>query len=486
MAYIPIPSEALAPGARASSHLALALRSNRLFHTNALQVFGQRLASNLRGHLHRDPEEGGDYSDRFRVVVGENDSLNFTFRGAKVPLQTVTAIVEAGDYNALSLAAALQEKMRAATVPENQQIFVGFLPSENNPFRGQFVIRHSGTLPTDRLSLLWASGVNATDTIAPLMGFTNGVGTISDQAASLEYTAQQYVVSGWNSTTFEVDAIEYFGITAGLNDKLDFRFQGTAVADQTVTATLTAGTYNQDTLAAHVQTVLRAATTPDTTEISVSYEDDELNPSHGHFTIAHTGVSGTRLLELLGATGGSGPLNDNRSGYPTLGFAQRDRKGALAYNSDQGYVAGSPQDVLTVGDGGRVDTDGIENLAVTSVKLMNGIIETRMIPDGALDQDNILPLGIPGLKQRTGTVVLLPEILAGAYYEADVSIPYLSSAITGFDPDVDFPYATVWTEEAIAYRTFSIYVEYQIPTDDWRFTVANHSLQPLTGILVIY
>lgn len=196
MAFINLPEEATSAGARVSSHLAIALRSNRLFHENALQVFNQRLAANLRGHLHRDPGDEGDYDNRFNIETGTNDSVNFVFKGRNVPKQTVVAILESGTYSAISLAAALQEQMRMATIPENQQIVVTFTQVENNPFRGKFTIQHTGVEAGDTLDLLFASGANATDTLAPVMGFAANNGNVSDRKGALSYTAQQFTVTG--------------------------------------------------------------------------------------------------------------------------------------------------------------------------------------------------------------------------------------------------------------------------------------------------
>jgi hypothetical protein len=115
--------------------------------------------------------------------------------------------------------------------------------------------------------------------------------------------------SGWGT----------FLIEAGVNDKIDFEETGATP----LVATLTAGTYNADTLAAEIETQLEASGASDYT---VTYSD-----STNKFTLTSDGAGGAGLFRLFWSTG----ANQGTSVANDIGFFPgADDVGALTYEAD--------------------------------------------------------------------------------------------------------------------------------------------------------
>lgn len=118
------------------------------------------------------------------------------------------------------------------------------------------------------------------------------------------------VASGWGN----------FVITAGTNDRIDFE---ETIATPLV-ATLTAGTYDADTLATEIKTRLDAA---GASTYTVTYSD-----STNKFTITSDGLGGGGIFTLLWNSG----ANKARSVAGTIGFDDSaDDNGALTYTADR-------------------------------------------------------------------------------------------------------------------------------------------------------
>ena len=117
-------------------------------------------------------------------------------------------------------------------------------------------------------------------------------------------TQQRWKTRCWRSRSGATSGWGNFVIELGVNDKIDF--EETAAAE--LTATLTAGTYSADTLAAEIEIQLEAAGASDYT---ISYSDIT-----NKFTLASDRLGGGNTFKILWLSG----TNTATSVGTTIGF----------------------------------------------------------------------------------------------------------------------------------------------------------------------
>lgn len=194
-------------------------------------------------------------------------------------------------------------------------------------------------------------------------------------------------------------------IVSGRNDRLDFYFGGGSFAAGTYAATLTVGTYTLTSLASHLQTRMRAAV-GGSPLIVVTYDTTSGSATRGQFRIRNeetTDSPNTRVLRLLFGTGS----NLARSVARSIKFRRVDRRAALGYTADGGFIDGYTQDVIGLGDGGPVDSPGLcgsdlsapyDTPCITTAKMAAGVVDTAALDDEAVTTGKIATGAVTGAK----------------------------------------------------------------------------------------
>lgn len=132
-------------------------------------------------------------------------------------------------------------------------------------------------------------------------------------------TRHRWHTRTWRSRYGAASSWGNFVIEAGVNDKIDFE----ETNGVELTATLTASTYNADTLASHIETKLEAV---GASNYTVTYSD-----STNKFTLASDGAGGGGIFKLRWNTG----TNAATSVGTAIGFnVDADDSGALSYTAD--------------------------------------------------------------------------------------------------------------------------------------------------------
>jgi len=264
-----------------------------------------------------------------------------------------TATLTAGTYTFTELAAEIETQMNTAN-GTNVEYRVTY-DNDNS----KFVISDAGTGSNSltEVQFLWKTGTNGSDngdiSAAEVLGFA----TSADDTGAATYTADYSIISG-NTLT----------ITAGSNDKINFEEDGGGE----LTATLTAGTYTFDTLAAEIKTQMDAA--GGTYTVSYDYATKK-------FTITETG--GVTDLDLLWNSG----TNSSTSAATTLGFtASADNSGAATYTAGSVPSIGSGTISITVGTDTAVEvnvaaTDTLQDIA-NNINESDANVTASVVDDG--------------------------------------------------------------------------------------------------------